>query len=738
MTSAPVLRSHLFLATTLAAVLIMTIWSVSALATEPIALGSRRELFVDNSLIESLQGGSLRLHHPTPREIAIVHDQPWEGNVSYYHTVFRDGDLFRMYYRGAQAGPRQSHPEAVGHQVVCYAESSDGMHWTKPSLRLHEFAGSKDNNIIWTGIGAHNFAPFKDPNPACQPDARYKAIGHGPGGLYAFRSADGIHWSLIQDTPVITRGAFDSQNLAFFDTHRNRYVDFHRGFNKGVRAIMTCTSTDFTNWTEPEWIEFEDERVEHLYTNQTTAYHRAPHLFLAFPKRFLPSRNPTIHRNSGVSDIVFMSSRDGRRFHRWGEAFLRPGLQRERWVNRNNFVAWGIVETQDTRLGLPPELSFYSMEGYYVGDDCQMRRYSLRPDGFVSVNGPHQGAELTTKPITFSVPEPGTDRSVSETPESAVMPLTDHPLRGTSSIRFTKPAILELENTRNLGRQATLAVVLRGVPMGHRRLFSTYNGGSTKPGELYFDINSGGHISAADGFSIRFNYNDQLVGGRFEDVGDWSREADAQAVHHVAATWNDGQVALYFDGRKIASGGQPGAGELEFQMGDLRFGEDYPPTALSNEPFLGDLDDLLVLRRALSEKEIAQLAQSAAESVLDVSREKGILLTFEDSDTKVQDRLVGDGEQAVTVPARQQPGEVELRVNFSTSAAGSLRCELQDVTGQPIPGFTLKDCDELYGDSLDQPISWKGRREVKPLAGKPIRLRFVIRDADLYAIRFGR
>ena len=56
---------------------------------------------------------------------------------------------------------------------------------------------------------------------------------------------------------------------------RGRYVDFHRGFNKGLRAIMTCTSDDFIHWTAPEWITYNDDRAEHLYTNQTTPYPRA-------------------------------------------------------------------------------------------------------------------------------------------------------------------------------------------------------------------------------------------------------------------------------------------------------------------------------------------------------------------------------------------------------------------------------------------------------------------------------
>ncbi|HAA60694.1 MAG TPA: hypothetical protein DCE39_07165, partial [Planctomycetaceae bacterium] len=83
-----------------------------------------------------------------------------------------------------------------------------------------------ENNIILKGVGAHAFSPFKDSRPGCQPDAKYKALGVGYAkkhGLYAFQSPDGIRWTLISPDPVITEGAFDSQNLAFWDGKRGEY-----------------------------------------------------------------------------------------------------------------------------------------------------------------------------------------------------------------------------------------------------------------------------------------------------------------------------------------------------------------------------------------------------------------------------------------------------------------------------------------------------------------------------------
>ena len=92
--------------------------------------------------------------------------------------MFQDGELYRMYYRGAHYDEKTR--KTAHEELCCYAESRDGIHWVKPELGLWEFDGSKKNNIVWMGTGSHNFAPFRDANPDCAADARYKAIARGP------------------------------------------------------------------------------------------------------------------------------------------------------------------------------------------------------------------------------------------------------------------------------------------------------------------------------------------------------------------------------------------------------------------------------------------------------------------------------------------------------------------------------------------------------------------------------
>ena len=72
------------------------------------------------------------------------------------------------------------------------------------------------------------------------------------------------------------------------------------------------------------------------------------------------------------------------------------------------------------------------------------------------------------------------------------------------------------------------------------------------------------------------------------------------------------------------------------------------------------------------------------------------------------------------------------------AAAGSIRVEIQDRTGNPLAGYELDACDEIYGDELNRVVLWDGKADLQKLAGEPIRLRMVLRDADLFSLRFRR
>jgi len=478
--------------------LMLLAWCGAAPQGPPLSLGSQRELFVDRYLIETTSGVELQLHHPMPKEMVMHHDKPWEGNDCIFYTIFRDGPIIRMYYTATTNEPST----LPAHDVfIAYAESQDGVHWVRPDLEQFEFNGSKKNNIIWASPKLDNWSCFKDPNPAASPEARYKGFHNVEKGLMAVKSSDGIHWSHLSDKPVLTDGAFDSLNLAFWNAERGVYRAYYRDLRNGLRDIKTATSQDFIHWTPGVWLEYPGAATEQLYTNNVIPYYRAPQLYLGFPTRYLDRgwsdamralpeladrearSNVSRRYGTALTDGLLMSSRDGSVFHRWPEAFIRPGLRySDNWVYGDNYQNWGLIETKSDLPGGPDDLSIYVTEHHWRGAYSNLRRFTLRVDGFVSVNAPAKGGEFTTRPLTF------------------------------------------------IGKQ--------------------------------------------------------------------------------------------------------------------------------------------------------------------------------------------------------------LEMNFSTSVAGSVRVEIQDADGKPIPGYGLKDCPEIFGDNLERIVSWKGGSDVNPLAGKPVRLRFVMTDADLYSIRF--
>ena len=484
------------------ATLIVFTGALAVHSAESINVDSRLGLFVDDYLIESVVGLTRTLHAPQRQELAIKFDKPWEGGACGYVTVLEDGDIYRMYYRAQDVvGSYDDFPNCYGPEVTGYAESRDGVHWTKPDLNLFrgeftsrygkKFTVPENNNIVWIGTGrlihsVHNFSPFKDTNPDCNPEARYKAFGRvfdPEDGWLGFQSPDGIHWSLIQEDAIISgKGRSDTHPAIFWDASRKRYIEYHRGdMRGGIRDIITSTSKDFLHWTEPVYINTGNSPVEHLYSPKVLPYSRAPHIYLAFPMRLVTGRVwVEDHPEHEISDAVFMSSRNGVHFDRsFLEAWIRPGLDpgHKSWIHGNTEPAWGLLQTG------PAELSVYWIECFGQLDSiAELRRGTLRLDGFVSMHAGYAGGEFVTKPLVF-------------------------------------------------------------------------------------------------------------------------------------------------DGR-------------------------------------------------------------------------------------------------------------ELAINFSTSAAGSVRVEIQDAKGKPIEGYRLADGSVIYGDAIEQIVSWKGGSNLNDLAGKPIRLRFVLRDADLYSMRF--
>lgn len=354
-----------------------------------IDIGSRLELFVDHYLIENLRGTTLRLHPPHKMPLA---QHPFAGG---YATVIKDGDLYRAYYRDTLEDYDGPGEDGNMGEVYRYAESQDGHEWTYPSLGFYSFEDNGKNNICLTGDTpcTHNLSPFLDIRPGVKENERFKALaGVYWTGLYGFVSADGKKWDQIQEEPVIPTDfteenqsyMFDSQNVSFWSEAEGCYVCYFRTLKTPhgkLRSISRMTSTDYIHWENRQDLQPNDPE-EHLYTSQTHPYFRAPHIYIATPTRFVENRGSS-------TEILFMTKRAGAASYDrlFKEAYIRPGLDPERWGNRSNYAALNVVPTGSD------EMSIYNASSGY--------RYVLRTDGFVSVNAPFERGEMTTKPFTF-------------------------------------------------------------------------------------------------------------------------------------------------------------------------------------------------------------------------------------------------------------------------------------------------------------------------------------------------
>ena len=221
------------------------------------------------------------------------------------------------------------------------AESPDGIRWTRPSLGLYEFNGSKQNNIVWMDKPGEQKVTdcmyvFRDANPAVPADQRYKALGGNSYPLIALVSGDGKSWKQLQGQKSLIseglhRNAFDALNVAFWDARRNLYVAIFRDADTEPSRASGSTETivqpnvnygnrSFKYSTSPRFHTLEQTSMGglregchrapvyergHTLLSWCPSVSRLSKTLLALENRFFGVPLP------GVSEGVFMSSRDG-------------------------------------------------------------------------------------------------------------------------------------------------------------------------------------------------------------------------------------------------------------------------------------------------------------------------------------------------------------------------------------------------------------------------------------------
>lgn len=341
--------------------------------TDGINIGGRPELFVDHYLIDQMYGTQLKLHAPVKKEIAIAFDQPWEGpGSSAYNSVFFDGEKYRLYYRACAQKTAKEKGDLSTAQYTCLALSDDGIHWEKPELGLVEFEGSTKNNILLSGIMSHNFSRFWIQTLP----ARLK---HGIKRLPVISLPVLSLISLPMEftgakcrknpssvTVRSTRRISASMTRISMDISATRDILPARSIGNPSRRMVNSAKSVCPIRSTISVLGSAQSRIpaprifctgsplrancyqhhiplEHFYTNATFLCPGAEQLYISMPMRFMYDRHKVASCPfPGVSDGVFMTSRDGVRFDRtFLEGWLRPELDERCWTQRNYITAWG-------------------------------------------------------------------------------------------------------------------------------------------------------------------------------------------------------------------------------------------------------------------------------------------------------------------------------------------------------------------------------------------------------------
>lgn len=279
----------------------------------PIDIDNKKILFVDEQYLAKADGLRLKLHPPRKTgEAILVSEHPWENATLNWFSVLQHGNKYRMWYECYDVAGWPTTDDTS----FCYAESDDGLRWTKPKLGLVSYQGRKDNNILFRQIGegqarsrVHGSSIFLD--PSAPPESRFKCVSQGtfhgrsdrPQLIAGMTSADGLNWTRLSQ-PICPVFA-DSQYSGFWDPALKKYVLFGRVGGRG-RAVGRSISERFEEFPDLSLVTQTNERHpvdSDLYNPACIPYPGASQLYLMMPSLF--------QHKPDTLDIHLCVSRDG-------------------------------------------------------------------------------------------------------------------------------------------------------------------------------------------------------------------------------------------------------------------------------------------------------------------------------------------------------------------------------------------------------------------------------------------
>ncbi len=379
----------------------------------PLEVGRERQLFIDRRFIERSSGIRIAMNPPVKAGAVMECDRPWEDfRLTSYFTVVQDGGLCRMYYSSFSRDQWHTPRAWEDHAFLCYAESVDGIHWTKPSLGIVEFEGSRDNNILLRGVV--DGTVFID--PAAPPERRYKllsTVGPHRGGLRVWCSADGIRFA--GPAEPVSPWTPDSQQNAFRDDRIGAYVAYLRGrpemgLEVPSRLVVRVQVEDIEKpWdARPQVVlrtDAGDPPDVDFYTNACVRYRWAGDAYFMFPALY--RHFPREKGNDGLLDISMAVSRDGIEWERPDRRpYMRLGL-RDEWDAFFEMMGVGMVRVGDRLFQYynGVDLTHGGTRGMSEEERGKRRRWGKigrvvqRLDGFLSADADPDGGWFETPPM---------------------------------------------------------------------------------------------------------------------------------------------------------------------------------------------------------------------------------------------------------------------------------------------------------------------------------------------------
>jgi hypothetical protein len=216
-----------------------------------------KQLFLDEALVESSEGVRLTMHPPRKtNEILIAPDVGPGEMIGLYSTVRKEGKRVRIWHDDRQT------------YAVRYAESRDGIHFTRPDLRAQHAEKTIPSNAALSKLRLQGCCVWVDPH--APPEERYKTQAKcgphpdAPSTLDFFSSPDGLRWTQMHS---IEMGEIDTQNVVFWDESYGRYVMYTRRWvrfpdgNLNHRKVRRLESDDLIHW-DAESVVWETDQED--------------------------------------------------------------------------------------------------------------------------------------------------------------------------------------------------------------------------------------------------------------------------------------------------------------------------------------------------------------------------------------------------------------------------------------------------------------------------------------------